>query len=141
MTASAAAPGRPSALATLFPGYFALVMATGIVSIAAHFEGLEKVSRVLFWANAFFYIVLWLLTVARFALHRASLIADLTSHDKSVLFLTMVAGTCVLGSQFAILTPWMGVARALWFAGIGLWIVLTSIFFTIATLKEPKPSL
>jgi len=141
MTASAAAPGRPSALATLFPGYFALVMATGIVSIAAHFEGLEPVSRALLWANVVFFVALWLLTAARFALYRANFLTDLTSHAKSVLFLTMVAGTCVLGSQFAILTPWMGVARVLWFVGIGLWIILTSVFFTVATLKEPKPTL
>jgi len=116
-------------------------MATGIVSIAAHFEGLEPVSRVLFWANVVFYIALWLLTFARLGLYSKNFVSDLTSHAKSVLFLTMVAGTCVLGSQFAILTPWMEVARVLWFVGIGLWIVLTSVFFTVATLKEPKPSL
>ncbi|HEY6930099.1 MAG TPA: tellurite resistance/C4-dicarboxylate transporter family protein [Thermoanaerobaculia bacterium] len=139
---SATAPeSRPSALATLFPGYFALVMATGIVSIAAHFEELEPVSRTLFWTNVVFFVVLWSLTAARFTLYRASFLADLTSHAKSILFLTMVAGTCVLGSQFAILTPWMGVARFLWLAGIGLWIILTSVFFTVATLKEPKPTL
>lgn len=135
------ATARPSGLATMFPGYFALVMATGIVSIAAHFEGLEAVSRVLFWVNVLFAAILWALTGARFVLHRDLFIADLTSHARSVLFLTMVAGTCVLGSQFAILAPWTGVARILWFVGIGLWIVFTSVFFTVATLREPKPSL
>lgn len=132
---------RPSALATMFPGYFALTMATGIVSIAAHFEGLESVSRVLFWANVGFYAVLWILTGLRLALHRASLIADLTSHARSVLFLTMVAGTCVLGNQFALLTPSAGIARALWFLGLALWVVLIYTFFAVATLREPKPSL
>lgn len=130
-----------SALATLFPGYFALVMATGIVSIAAHFEGLDSIAQALFWANVLFASVLWVLTGARLVRYRDLLVADLTSHARSVLFLTMVAGTCVLGSQFAILTPWIGVARILWFVGIGLWIVFTSVFFTVATLREPKPSL
>ncbi len=116
-------------------------MATGIVSIAAHFEGLEPVSRALLWANGLFYAVLWALTLARLALHRAAFVADLTSHARSVLFLTMVAGTCVLGSQLAILTPEIGAARLLWFAGIALWILLTSVFFSVATLREPKPSL
>lgn len=125
----------------MFPGYFALVMATGIVSIAAHFEGLEAISRILLWTNVFFAAVLLVLTLARLALYRDLLVADLTSHARSVLFLTIVAGTCVLGSQFAILTPWIGIARILWFAGIGLWIAFTSIFFTVATLREPKPSL
>ena len=125
----------------MFPGYFALVMATGIVSIAAHFEGLEAISQILLWTNVFFAAALWVLTLARLALYRDLLVADLTSHARSVLFLTMVAGTCVLGSQFAILTPWIGIARILWFAGIGLWIAFTSVFFSVATLREPKPSL
>jgi len=125
----------------MFPGYFALVMATGIVSIAAHFEGLEGISRGLLWANVAFYTVLCVLTLARLAFYRDLLVADLTSHARSVLFLTMVAGTCVLGSQFAILTAWIGLARVLWFAGIGLWILFTSVFFTVATLREPKPTL
>jgi len=116
-------------------------MATGIVSIAAHFEGLESIARALFWANVLFASVLWVLTGARLVRYRDLLVADLTSHARSVLFLTMVAGTCVLGSQFAILTPWIGVARILWFVGIGLWILFTSVFFTVATLREPKPSL
>ena len=125
----------------MFPGYFALVMATGIVSIAAHFEGLESISQILLWINVFFAAALWMLTLARLALYRDLLVADLTSHARSVLFLTMVAGTCVLGSQFAILTPWIGIARILWFVGIGLWIAFTSVFFSVATLREPKPSL
>jgi len=116
-------------------------MATGIVSIAAHFEGLESIAQALFWANVLFASVLWVLTGARIVRYRDLLVADLTSHARSVLFLTMVAGTCVLGSQFAILTPWIGVARILWFVGIGLWILFTSVFFTVATLREPKPSL
>lgn len=132
-------PGQ--ALATMFPGYFALTMATGIVSISAHFEGLEALSRLLFWANVVFTVVLWVLTLARFALHRASLVADLTSHSRSVLFLTTVAGTCVLGNQFALLTPFSGVARALWFFGLALWALLIFTFFAVVTLREPKPSL
>src|SRR5262249_54816816 len=132
---------RSSGLQTLFPGYFALVMATGIVSIASHFEGLEPVARVLLWASVVFYAILWALTAARLALYRSAFVADLTSHARSVLFLTMVAGTCVLGSQLAILTPWIGAARILWFLGIALWILLTSVFFSVATLREPKPSL
>ncbi len=116
-------------------------MATGIVSIAAHFEGLEPIAEVLLWVNVLFASILWLLTGVRLVRYRDLLAADLTSHARSVLFLTMVAGTCVLGSQFAILTPWIGIARLLWFAGIGLWILLTSVFFTVTTLREPKPRL
>ena len=140
MTPAAAPAGAPSALEGMFPGYFALVMATGIVSISAHFLGFDGTSRALFWANVFFYAVLWILTGARLVRHRRAFVGDLTSHARSVLFLTMVAATCVLGSQFAMLTPWIGVARALWFAGLLLWAVLIAVFFTVVTLRERSPT-
>src|SRR5580765_2610713 len=102
-----------SAIATLFPGYFALVMATGIVSLAAHFHGHHPLSLVLLGLNALMYLVLWILTFARLIKYRPLLFADLTSHSKGVTFLTMVAGTCVLGTQFAILTSYTGIAEVL----------------------------
>ena len=49
------------------------------------------------------------------------LLDDLTHHFHSAAFLTIVAGTCVLGCQFAPSTPWTLVAKVLWFIGIGLW--------------------
>src|SRR5512143_3258407 len=139
-TAAVTATSRPSAIATLFPGYFALVMATGIVSIAAHFLGMEPIAQGLLWFNVAAYVVLWALTIARFVKYRASFVADLVSHGRSVLFLTIVAGTCVLGNQFAILTPYLPVAALLWMFGLGPWLVLIYTFFTVVTVREPKPA-
>src|SRR5512139_2210754 len=130
-TAAVTAAARPSSVATLFPGYFALVMATGMVSIAAHFLGMEPIAQGLLWFNVVAYGVLWALTIARFAKYRASFMADLISHGRSVLFLTIVAGTCVLGNQFAILTPYLSVAAVLWVLGLGLWLALIYAFFTV----------
>src|SRR5512140_3199870 len=123
-TATVTTTSKSSAVATLFPGYFALVMATGIVSIAAHFLGMEPIAQGLLWFNVVAYVVLWALTIVRFAKYRALFMADLISHGRSVLFLTIVAGTCVLGNQFAILTPYLSVAAVLWVFGMGLWLVL-----------------
>ncbi len=134
-------PVTPSSpLATLFPGYFALVMATGIVSIAAFFLGLEPVAYVLLAINAVAYLVLWALTIARWVRFRANLLDDLTHHARSVLFLTMVAGTCVLGNQFAVMTPWIPVAAALWVLGASMWLLLIYTFFTVVTVRNPKPT-
>lgn len=47
-----------SDLASFFPGYFALVMATGIVSIAAHFQGMNRIALGLFALNLVAYVVL-----------------------------------------------------------------------------------
>ena len=54
-----------AAVATLFPGYFALVMATGIVSIATFLLGMSSIAWVLLVINIAAYAVLWLLTLAR----------------------------------------------------------------------------
>ncbi len=130
-----------SHLATLFPGYFALVMATGIVSLALHFQGKNNVALALFGLNLVAYLVLWGLTLARLVWFRSQLLNDLTQHSRGAAFLTKAAGTCVLGSQFALLTPWMRMAAALWFFGAGLGLVLSYVFFTAMTTREPKPSL
>ena len=56
---------RRDGLAELSPAYFAMVMATGIVSIAAHLQGLEKLAVALLWLNIAAWIVLWILNVLR----------------------------------------------------------------------------
>jgi tellurite resistance protein TehA-like permease len=58
---------KPSFVEDFFPGYFALVMATGIVSLAMHFEGLPGLPELLLWLNVIFYVVLFSLLSA--ALH------------------------------------------------------------------------
>src|SRR5690606_27251502 len=46
--------GSRDDLKTLHPAYFALVMATGIVALAADLHGLDLVATALFWLNAVF---------------------------------------------------------------------------------------
>src|ERR1700694_3807360 len=66
---------KPSFVEDFFPGYFSLVMATGIVSLAMHFEGFPGLPEVLLWLNVIFYVVLWGITVLRIAWFRSALIA------------------------------------------------------------------
>jgi len=49
----------------LHPAYFALVMATGIISIAAHLLGMGQVAIALFWFNVIAFGIIWLLTISR----------------------------------------------------------------------------
>ena len=46
--------GRRDDLKTLQPAYFALVLATGIVSIATYLHDIPVLPKVLFWLNALF---------------------------------------------------------------------------------------
>jgi tellurite resistance protein TehA-like permease len=134
-------PARGRGLLELHPAYFALVMATGIVSIASQLVGIPVVPKVLFGLNLAFYPTLWALTLARFLRHRPRFVADLSHHGRAVGFFTMVAGTCVLGSQCLLVGSMRTVAFWLWVLGILLYVVLIYFVFTALTVKREKPPL
>ncbi len=125
----------------LFPGYFALVMATGIVSIACFLLDMETIAWWLFRLNVAAYVILWLLTLARIARHWVLFLADLTSHTKGPGYFTIVAGTGVLGSQFVIIAGDRTTALWLWFVCVATWIVLVYTIFSAMMLREEKPDL
>ena len=64
-------------VAALYPGCFALVMATGIISNALFFEGYRGWADGLFAVNLIAYPCLIVMTGARFALFAPALWADL----------------------------------------------------------------
>ncbi len=130
-----------TAVATLFPGYFALVMATGIVSIAGFVLGMSSIAWVLLVINIAAYAILWLLTLARLIRYFPHVLADISNHARGPGFFTLVAGTCVLGSQLIIVADSYRVANVLWWLGILLWVVIIYAFFAAATLREEKPTL
>jgi tellurite resistance protein TehA-like permease len=128
-------------LSGLSPSYFALVMATGIVSIGAHLLHVPVVDVVLFAVNIGAYVVLWVLTGMRLIRHRRSLLDDLTNHRRALGFLTIVAGTCVLGAQMIVIAHDYAIATGLLIVGGALWVVLVYTIFAALTIKPDKPSL
>jgi tellurite resistance protein TehA-like permease len=116
-------------------------MATGIVSIASHLMGFTAIARVLFWLNIGFYLTLWMLTLSRCARYPQNVRADLLHHGRSVGFFTIVAGTCVLGSQFFVIAAMWSAAVVIWCLGIVLWVTLTYGVITVLTVKASKPGL
>jgi len=129
------------AIQHLFPGYFALVMATGIVSIAAHVLQMPRIAWALLAVNIVSYAVLTTMLVIRLVAYFPLVLQDLNSHARGPGFFTVVAATCVLGSEIVILTGRAGVAHALWIAGIVLWAVVMYAFFTATVVRETKPPL
>jgi tellurite resistance protein TehA-like permease len=128
-------------LAGMHPAYFALVMATGIVSIACELAGFRLISRALFSLNLVFYAALWLLTLARALRHRERVAEDLLHHGRSVGFFTAVAATSVLGSQCLLIGGRARAALTLWFFAIALWALLTYAVFALLIVKPQKPHL
>jgi len=128
-------------LAGLAPAYFGLVMATGIVSIAAHLQGWPQLARTLFYLNNMIYAVLWLLTLVRLLWFPRRLFSDLIDHLRGPGFFTMVAGTGVLGAQYVLLLADYRIGLLLWMVALVLWLGLTYAIFTAFTVKEHKPAL
>jgi len=127
--------------ASLFPGYFALVMATGVVSIACHFMGLRPVALALIGVNWIAWPVLWGLTILRALRFRAQLMRDIFDHQRAPGFFTIVAGTCVLGTQNVVVIGATGVGTVLWWLGLILWFGIMYTFFTAVTVRARKPTL
>jgi tellurite resistance protein TehA-like permease len=128
-------------LATLSPGYFGLVMATGIVAIAAHQLAFAAVATTLLALNAAFYAGLWLLNIARFARHRGAMLADGMDHARGPGYFTWIAATAVLGSELAVIAQAYRPAWALWMVAVFLWLFFTYAIFAALTVKEEKPPL
>jgi tellurite resistance protein TehA-like permease len=126
---------------TLFPGYFALVMATAAVSIASFLLGHVGIARALMALNWLFYLCLWALTVLRLARFPRNLIEDLFNHQRAPGFFTLVAGTCVLATQTILVGGNLTAGLVLWWLGLGLWFIIMYSFFTAVTVRERKPSL
>lgn len=126
-------------LADLNPGYFALVMATGIVAVALHRVGATWPARLLSWLDVVAYAALTVLFLARFVLFGRRAVADLLDHVRGPGYFTWVAGSCVLGSQLLVLHGARGAAWLLWIVGGGLWLLITYTFFMAVTLRRKKP--
>lgn len=131
----------PDGIRTLHPAYFALVMATGIVSIAAQLLGIPFVPRTLLAVNLIAFAVLWILTIVRIVRHPKEVLADLGDHQRSVGFFTAVAATSVLGSQLVLVAGQPRFAFGFWIATVALWLILIYAVFTALTIKENKPPL
>ena len=129
------------AAADLFPGYFALVMATGIISIACFFLEMKTVSLVLLTINIIAYLILAVLLVLRLVFFFSRVKADMNDHVRGPGFFTVVAGTCVLGSALLIVLNEFPIATLLWFAGLLLWLLIMYTFFAAMTVHENKPSI
>lgn len=123
------------------PSIFAMVMATGIVAIAANGAGMPAVAWTLFGLNVLLYPLLWGLLIVRCRWHHAAFRDDLRSHARAPGFFTIVAATCILGNQFVTLGVSRFVGLWLWGAGVCFWVGLTYTVLPWLMEQEEKPSL
>jgi tellurite resistance protein TehA-like permease len=118
-------PGRAAAaIRDLHPGYFAFVMATGIISTGTFLLGPSWLSRALLVVAAAGLVVLSVALVIRLVMFRPSVVADIHAPERVFGFFTITAGLDVLGVRLSyaghpVATAILAVLAA------ALWLVLT----------------
>lgn len=128
-------------LASMHPAYFALAMATGIVSIACHVLGLADAARALHWINLPAYALVWIVTLARALFFPSRFFADFASHARGPGYFTVVAATSVVGAQLVLLGGSTTAGRVMWWLAAILWVLSTYAIFVLLAVREEKPSL
>ncbi|MEI8280884.1 MAG: tellurite resistance/C4-dicarboxylate transporter family protein [Armatimonadota bacterium] len=122
---------------TLFPGYFAIVMATGIVAIASKRVGIHVLDIVLLTIAVLAFVVLIGMTVVRVISFRSELLADFRNAAKAPGYFTMVAGSGVLGTGLLRIAGQPQLAWGLWIFAILLYTFLIHAFlFSFMTVKK-----
>lgn len=125
----------------LHPAYFALVMATGIVSLACRNMGLERLGEVFFYLNLIQYVALFGILCLRLIYYRTQVIMDITDPAKGLGFFTLVAANSIIGIQVFFFTGSSSVAGALWWVSLFLWCGLIYSIFVGMITKENKGSI
>ncbi|MCL6095653.1 MAG: tellurite resistance/C4-dicarboxylate transporter family protein [Actinobacteria bacterium] len=126
------------AIATLDPGYFAWVMASGIVSIGAQLLGYPTLSTVVLYVTEAAFALLCIAYIARLVLYPSWVRRSLRDPAVAMAYFTVVAGTDVLATRLLmaghpLVTLILGAGAAL------VWIALTYGLpsFIVASAKSP----
>ncbi|WP_211244568.1 tellurite resistance/C4-dicarboxylate transporter family protein [Actinospica robiniae] len=122
---------------TLHPGYFALVMATGILSIAMRNQRALALSVALMWLTVVEYVVLVALTAWRAVRFSREIGEDLEDPRRAFGQFTLVAGTDVLGTRLA-LDAHHVIAFVLLVVGWVAWLVLGYVVPWTAVLGHAR---
>ena len=128
------------AVRTLNPSYFALVMATGIVSIAMQNHLAYPISVTLLWLAGIEYVALLGVYLWRLARFRSAVAADLSDPGRAFGYFTFVAATNVLGTRLA-LDQHRIAALVLLAVGWLAWLVLGYVIPWTAVLGQHHPIL
>jgi tellurite resistance protein TehA-like permease len=130
-----------NAVRSFSPGYFALVMATGILSIASHLLHHQRVADFLFMLNIAQYLLLVLCLTLRLIFFFPECVDELGRHDSGASFLSFIAASAVVGTGYVQLKQSFTPARILLATGITGWLLMFYGFIGMVILKKKKPSL
>jgi tellurite resistance protein TehA-like permease len=128
-------------IAGLLPAYFALVMATGVIAIAAWVLGWPLIAWPLLAIAAIGYVALWVMNLLRLVQFPERVLGDLMDHARGPGYFTVVAATCILGTASVVLLERPALGVAFWVLGVVLWVGVMYTFFAAVVTREDKPTL
>lgn len=119
----------------LHPAYFAMIMSTGIISIASKLLGITGIAYGLFYINIIAYAIILPFQIIRVFAYWENLYKDLCNPKLSLVFFTTVAATNVLGAQFITIVNQPEIAKIFWYFGIFLWVAVSLVSFSVLFIK------
>jgi tellurite resistance protein TehA-like permease len=132
--------GEQRSVRSVGPVWFALVMATGIVSTAADQQGFPWISLALLTLAAVSYVLLVVLSLVRLRRWPAEVRADLATPDRAFGSFAVVAGSAVLGERLLEQHVDSVALALLGVAAVG-WLLLGYAVPTQVVLGPDKPGL
>ncbi len=105
------------------PANFAMVMATGIMSIAFETLDFHLIARILFALNLILYFILCIILATRLMISLSNFIKNSKSLRHAFVSLTFVVGTNTIGIQLIVFNHATELALILWFIALTCWFV------------------
>lgn len=123
---------------TLYTGYLASVMATGIVSIALLLNGVTALSVALLVIACLLLVYLVCVYALRLILYPHEVRRDLSDPTTVFGYYTFVAGFGVVATRFS-LSDWTVVPAVLTLIAVAAWLILTYWTFAMLTFTSDRP--
>lgn len=116
-------------------------MATGIVSLAAEMMEMPTLGLLLFYFNIAAYAVLIVLFAWRLVFYFPEIVKDLRNVSRNPGFLTLTAGSNILGVQYIRFAGNYEAAAALFYFGLICWAILIYSIFVLIIVQKTKLSI
>lgn len=120
---------------SLHPGNFALVMATGIISIALAAQGYLQFSDIMSGVALFAWVVLLILCSLRVLLFHRAVLIDLTTPRMVFSYFTLIAATDIIG-MLALNQGFTVFALVCWAMAFVFWSLLLYLAFSVLTFMS-----
>jgi len=123
------------------PSDFAMVMATGILAIAALLEGYLWLARAFFIIDVLLFVALLLFMVQNWLFHWPAFIKEFKSYEKGPGVFTFVIALCMIGNEVILFNDWVWLGKIILTIAIIFWLVIIYGFFFFITTTPHKKSL